>query len=406
MMRNHFRAWMLPEGVVEALPVEAAKLNALEQIAMTTFSEWGYQPLRPPLLEYADTFIADDPNGELGEQTIQFKDQKSGRQLGIRADITPQIARIDAHYLKTDQVARYAYKGEVVRSYPTGHGNVRNPSVAGVELLGSHSWQADVEIVSLLIEYLERIQLNNYIIELGSIDIVVELLKAFAVPINEYPQIFQALARKDREKLIQLGTHCQLSPEAQKELVALTSLYGEIDILDAVKTTLGRHDGVIAAVDALFLIAEQIQTNYPVVNLRFDLSDVRGYGYHNGLIFSAYVDGLWQSIARGGRYDSFGNHFADKVQQRASIGFNCHLNLLARLINRLEPEKRVICYALSGVSTQHQQTLQQYVKQLRKDGEHVVCCFDDDILPTIRYTHRIIRQGDDWVVVPAKDKEI
>ncbi len=138
-MQNLFRTWMLPEGVVEALPAEAEKLNQLTQTALDGFARWGYQPLRPPIMEYADTFINHPHSDNLSAQTIQFKDPKSGRQLGLRADMTPQIARLDAHYLSTDKVARYAYAGELVRSYPTGRGSVRNPTVVGAELLGRKS---------------------------------------------------------------------------------------------------------------------------------------------------------------------------------------------------------------------------------------------------------------------------
>lgn len=192
-MHNSFRTWMLPEGVVEALPEEAEKLNALTQTALDTFSRWGYQPLRPPIIEYADTFIGGGRSDNLVEQTIQFKDQKSGKQLGFRADMTPQIARIDAHYLKTDKVARYAYAGEVVRSYPTGHGSARNPTVIGAELLGSASQQADTEIVNLLIAFLSQLDLPDITIELGNVDIVAELLTEAGLEESQFAQFLNPL---------------------------------------------------------------------------------------------------------------------------------------------------------------------------------------------------------------------
>lgn len=403
-MRNSFRAWMLPEGVVEALPDEATKLNALEQTALSTFSRWGYQLLRPPMMEYADTFIADDQDGDLTEQTIQFKDQKSGKQLGFRADITPQIARIDAHYLRTENVARYAYVGEVVRSYPTGHGGVRNPSITGVELLGSRSWQADVEIVSLLIEYLKRVQLPNFIIELGSIDIVAELLKAADIDEKYFSLFFDALSRKDNEKLIALCEQLALSETIQHDLCALTSLYGDREILRKANVQYRRYPMVISAIGALTQITEQLQANYPSVTFNFDLSDVHGYGYHNGLIFSAYVHGLWQSVARGGRYDGFGNDFGEESGFRPSIGFNCHLNLLARLVNLSPPKNRVIACHMGRVDEVQRLSIQRFLTKLRSKGDIVVCIFDDDIESTRTFTHEVVWEDQKWAVAALKTK--
>lgn len=397
-MRNSFRTWMLPEGVVEALPDEAIKLNSLEQTALTTFSRWGYQPLRPPMMEYSDTFISDDRNGDLSEQTIQFKDQKSGKQLGFRADITPQIARIDAHYLKTDKVARYAYVGEVVRSYPTGHGSVRNPTVVGAELLGSSSTMADVEIVSLLIEYLKQIGLPSFVIELGNIDIAVALLKAVGVETAHFSLFFDALAKKDNEKLRTLCEKRGLSVTVIEQVNALTRFFGERETLDAAMSCFSAYDSVLAEIRHLADIADRLQSDYTDVKLVFDISDVRGYGYHNGLIFSAFVDGLWQSVARGGRYDGFGNHFGEATRQRASIGFNCHLNLLTRAMHLPKPVCRVIACDLNAVNDEQRGTLQQYLSALRDNGDTVVCLFDDAVAPVMDYTHQVAWQNGQWCV--------
>lgn len=392
-MRSSVRTWMLPEGVVEALPRDAEKLNNLEQTALSTFARWGYLPLRPPMMEYADTFIGGEFSDNLAAQTIQFKDQKSGRQLGFRADITPQIARIDAHYLKTDKVSRYAYSGEVIRSYPTGHGSARNPSVVGAELLGSDSHQADIEVVSLLIEYLHNIALSDVTIELGNVDIVVELLRCLHVPESQYRLFFSALATKDTERLTQLGQRNQLDTTAIQRLTLLTKLYGNLTAIEAAESHFADLPSVLDEIQRLKRITQQLQSAYPETTFHIDFSDVHGYGYHNGLIFAAYVSGVWQAVARGGRYDSFGRHLADSV--RPSTGFSCDLNLLLSLAANPKQTARVIVCRHQGDN----QRLTDYIRQLRENGDTVVCVFDDARDCHIHYTHELVVAGDDFNVI-------
>lgn len=390
-MRSSLRAWMLPEGVVEALPRDAEKLNQLEQTALSTFARWGYLPLRPPMMEYADTFVGGEFSDNLAAQTIQFKDQKSGKQLGFRADITPQIARIDAHYLKTHRVARYAYTGEVVRSYPTGHGSARNPSVVGAELLGSGSHQADIEIVSLLIEYLRNIQLPEMIIELGNVDIAVELLRCLGVSELQYPLFFEALATKDTERLSLLANRNEVADASQ--LLLLTQLYGDLSTIAIAEEHFAASPSVLLEIQRLKTIAEQLQKSYRETNFHVDFSDVHGYGYHNGLIFAAYVKGVWQAVARDGRYDSFGRHLADSA--RPSTGFSCDLNLLAGLVKDPVATHRVIvCH--HDVSDEK---LAHYIRELRKQGDVVVCVFDDGVDCDIVCSHEIIQTANAFAVV-------
>lgn len=376
-MNNNFRTWMLPEGVVEALPEEAEKLNALTNIALQTFSSWGYQPLRPPIMEYASTFVGEGQNNNLVDQTIQFKDQKSGKQLGFRADMTPQIARIDAHYLRTDKISRYAYAGEVVRSYPTGHGSARNPTVVGAELLGSASQQADVEIVGLMIAFLKKLSLPKLTIELGNIDIVVELLRHAGIEENQFPQFFDSLVIKDKERLLRLCERNQLPAIYGKLLVEMTNLYGSEDTLAQAKACFADYPSVLHEINRLADIANALKKQHSDVCIHIDLSDVYGYGYHNGLIFSAYVDGVWKSIARGGRYDSFGNHFSEQYRLRRSTGFSCDLNLISPLWDKLSGNARVILCDLNDNS----QALRQFIEKLRHDGDSVIQQFDDAIAP-------------------------
>lgn len=386
MMHSSFRPWMLPEGVIESLPAEAEKLNTLSHTALSIFSRWGYQPLRPPMMEYADTFTGHNHSDDLAEQTIQFKDQKSGKQIGLRPDITPQIARIDAHYLPTDQVARYGYAGEVLRSYPANHGSSRNPSVVGAELLGSASQQADIEIVSLLISYLESLELPPLTIELGNIDIVIELLTSAGLDESQFPPFFDSLAIKDKEKLTTLCAREQLSQRDAQCLVAMTECYGDDAVLAQAMTIFDNHPAVLAEIKRLNNITAELKQQHNAITFHVDLADVRGYGYHNGLIFSAYVNGVWQAIARGGRYDSFGNHFGDEYHLRPSTGFSCNLNLLAPLLPASNAGRIIAC-DLPYSST----ALAQYLADLRTRGDTVIQLFDDGSGTNRNCTHKIVQ---------------
>lgn len=387
-MQNSFRTWMLPEGVVESLPRDAEKLRVLEQTALNTFSRWGYQPLRPPIMEYADTFLAGVHSDNLAKQTIQFKDQKSGKQLGFRSDFTPQIARIDAHYLKTDNISRYAYAGEVVRSYPAGHGGARNPFVVGAELLGSASHQADIEIVSLLINYLDTLSLPRYIIELGNVDIAVELLHTFGVKEKDYPIFFDALSKKDNEKLAKLAEQNHLPTAQITHLQQLTGLYGGAEVLDSGLNIFADYATVSDEIQRLKLTLIMLQQQHPHIDFHIDFSDVHGYGYHNGLIFSAYTDGIWQPIARGGRYDSYGNHFDGQSTIRPSVGFSCSLNLIATRFDLPQNEYKTIICSLDPNTLP---TLNAYIKDLRQQGHTIIMQFDDGISPKQSSNYSVVQ---------------
>ncbi len=380
---------MLPEGVVEALPQEAEKLNQLTQTALHTFARWGYQPLRPPIMEYADTFITGERGDNLAEQTIQFKDQKSGKQLGFRADMTPQIARIDAHYLKTDGVARYAYAGEVVRSYPTGHGSARNPTIIGAELLGSASQQADIEIVSLLVDFLSQLDLAQLTIELGNIDIVIELLREAGVDENQFSLFFESLAIKDNARLLMLCERNQLAPVYGELLTAMTRLYGDESTLSEAQALFADYPKVVSEIRALHTVVSTLKKQHANIGFHIDLADVHGYGYHNGLIFSAYVNGAWQAVARGGRYDSYGNHFGEEENVRASTGFSCDLHLLSPLLPAPQPQGRVIIYTLADFADSDQAALSHFIAELRAGGDTVIQCFDDGNLPNRDCAYRL-----------------
>ncbi|PIE44420.1 MAG: hypothetical protein CSA45_06645 [Gammaproteobacteria bacterium] len=262
------------------------------------------------------------------------------------------------------------------------------------ELLGSASEQADIEIVNLLIAFLKAAKLPGFIIELGSVDLVVTLLSALGIAESQYPQFFAALAKKDREKLNTLAQRNAVAESQRHILPDLTTLYGDAAILPAANTLLADYADVLTEVKRLSQTMALLQQQHPEVDFHIDLSDVRGYGYHNGLIFSAYTDGIWQAIARGGRYDSFGNHFAEQTVLRPSTGFSCHLNLLLPLLDNVEQGGRVIaCPFTAGDG------INRLVDELRSQGDTVINVFEDNLKPLTGCTHRIEATADGYTVI-------
>lgn len=333
-----FRPWMLPEGVTESLLAETKQIDFLEKQAVSLFLSWGYQRVRPPMIEYLESLVGSRNNEDLSEQTIQFKDQASGKLLGIRADITPQIARIDAHYLPTDKISRYAYVGDVVRFYPTGYGNLRNPTMAGIELFGSASWQADAEVVSLLIDYLNQVGVHGFVIDLGNVDIIHEILKAHQVTSKQHI-FYDALLKKDKAEITRLAEDFAISKTGTDTLLSLLTLNGGEAVFPTAKSLFSNYSAVIKIIEKLEKTYNYLREFSANTQINIDLAEVRGYGYHNGLVFAAYQAGEWQSLARGGRYDQVG-----WKKERSAIGFSCNLNILSRLIDDKQIEiKKIKC---------------------------------------------------------------
>ncbi len=220
------------------------------------------------------------------------------------------------------------------------------------------------------------------------------LLSALGIAESQYPQFFAALAKKDREKLNTLAQRNAVAESQRHILPDLTTLYGDAAILPAANTLLADYADVLTEVKRLSQTMALLQQQHPEVDFHIDLSDVRGYGYHNGLIFSAYTDGIWQAIARGGRYDSFGNHFAEQTVLRPSTGFSCHLNLLLPLLDNVEQGGRVIaCPFTAGDG------INRLVDELRSQGDTVINVFEDNLKPLTGCTHRIEATADGYTVI-------
>ena len=322
--------WLLPESIADVLPSEARKSENLRRTLLDRFRSYGYEMVMPPLLEYLESLLA-GAGEDLALRTFKLVDQLSGRTMGVRADITPQVSRIDAHLLNRPGVTRLCYAGSVLETRPRGLHATREPYQIGAELYGHGGIEADLEIQQLLLDSVALVGLKGVRLDLGHAGILTALLEAAPeAAAHAYP-IFSALAGKDVPRLHEITAG--LAPVTRDALRALPTLYGESDVLQRARQVLPDFPAISQALDDLAYLADQANeasagtVGAPVV--QFDLADFGGsYQYHTGVIFSAYVAGVPNAIARGGRYDRIGSLFG---RDRPAIGFSLDLRELARI---------------------------------------------------------------------------
>ena len=317
--------WLLPEFIEDILPAEAMRIEMLRRRILDLFFSRKYELVMPPLLEYTDSLLTGTGH-DLELRTFKVVDQLSGRMMGLRADITPQVARIDAHLLNRDGVARLCYCGSVLHTRPAGPAATREPIQIGAELYGDASPQADIEILRLLCAALELAGVRNPRIDIGHVAVFRAIAHAARLPSELESQLFEALQKKDLPGLRDLTR--RLDSRTRDALLALPDLYGGPEVLDAAAQALPAIPALTGALDTLRKLVQA--SSLPV---GVDLAELRGYHYHTGVVFDAYCDGAGaasqpasQSVARGGRYDEVGKAFG---RARAATGFSIDLRSLA-----------------------------------------------------------------------------
>ncbi|TPE51997.1 ATP phosphoribosyltransferase regulatory subunit [Maribrevibacterium harenarium] len=322
--------WLLPDGVDEALPLQASKIESLRRNLLDLHKSWGYQLVIPPLLEYLDSLLT-GAGSDLELETFKVTDQLSGRMMGIRADFTSQVARIDAHCLKSEGVQRLSYCGSVLRTTPAGLDGTRSPIQLGAELYGDDTQSADVEIISLMLETVFSAGLQGVVLDLGHIDIVRGVMSAAGIDQDVEKKISELYRGKSLPELEAFVAELSIDPRAATWLLALPRLCGGRETLvQAGQVLAGVSEAVTEALANLQSIADIISTRFPSVGLHFDLSDMDSYSYHTGVVFAAYVPGHGNAVARGGRYDNIGEVFG---RLRAATGFSTDVKALVSLAN-------------------------------------------------------------------------
>lgn len=339
--------WLLPENIADVLPSEARRIENLRRALLDLFRRFGYELVIPPLIEHLDSLLTGSGR-ELGGKTFQLVDQLSGRTLGVRADMTPQVARIDAHLLNRAGVTRLCYSGSALHARPSGIFASREPLQIGAELFGHTGIEADLEVVELMVRTLNEAHAGAVRIDLCHMGIVPALLEAFPddaqVLDSDVESLYALLLSKDQPALAErFGTRA--SEPFARAILALPALYGTVGgahgfgVIEAARRVLPDITAIRRALDELErLCASPTWGRFPAVTLSIDLADLRGYRYHNGVSFAAYVAGRADAVARGGRYDGVGRAFG---RARAATGFSVELRELAGMLAPADPDPAI-----------------------------------------------------------------
>ena len=357
--------WLLPEGIEELLPEPAARLEKLRRELLDLYRSWGYQLIIPPFVDYLDSLLTGSGH-DLDLQTFKLIDQMSGRLLGLRADMTPQAARIDAHGLQREAPSRLCYLGTVLHTRPDGFAGSRSPMQVGAELFGHAGAESDVEILQLMVTTLGMTGIEDLYIDLGHVGIYRGLAQDANLDTEQEALLFDALQRKAIPEINEFLGALELSTAQRERLAGLATLNGDRDVLNRARELLaGSGSSVMAALENLEHIAELASRRLPDVTLHFDLAELRGYQYQTGVVFAAFVADRGQEIARGGRYDDIGKVFG---VARPATGFSTDLRTLMELGVRQWPSPQGAVLAPADDDA----VLLETIASLRAKGEIVI----------------------------------
>ncbi|MGU7775838.1 ATP phosphoribosyltransferase regulatory subunit [Burkholderia sp. MR1-5-21] len=378
--------WLLPENIADVLPSEARKIEELRRRLLDRFRSYGYEMVMPPLLEYLESLLTSGGN-DLRLRTFKLVDQLSGRTLGLRADITPQVARIDAHLLNRQGVTRLCYAGNVLHTRPRGLHATREQIQIGAEIYGHAGLEADLEIQQLMLDALHLTGLSKIRLDLCHAGVLAALFARDAQAAERGEALYDALAGKDVPLLNELTD--DLGADTRAALRALPHLYGDASVLDEARAKLPALPEITRALDDLAQLAAQVKD----AEVAIDLADLRGYAYHSGAMFSAYVDGVPNAVARGGRYDHVGQAYG---RARPATGFSLDLREIAR-ISPVEARGTAILAPWA-----QDDALRAAVAALRDAGEVVIQALPghDHVLDEFACDRSLVERSGAWVVEP------
>lgn len=385
MMQN----WLLPEYIQDMLPDEAWRVESMRARFLELMHRSGYQLVVPPLLEYAQSLLIDGSD-DMDLRSFKLVDQLSGRTLALRADITPQVARIDAHLLNRQGVTRLCYAGSVLHTQPAGLTRTRELLQIGAELYGYAGLEGDLEIQQLMLESLAMLGIDNVHLDLGHVGVFRALVNHAGIHRELEADLFAALQSKDVATLQLLVQ--PLEATLHKALLDMPALYGGCaDVLDRARKALPDYPGVAAALDDLRAVSGKLQTQ--VASIGIDLADLRGYHYHSGMVFAAYHAGSHDAIALGGRYDDLGRSFG---RARPATGFSMDLRQLYGLLP-YQAVRQGICAPHSDDAA-----LQQRIAELRAAGEAVMMDLSGDtaLRRELQCDRELVLRDGKWQVVP------
>ncbi|MEY4415006.1 MAG: hypothetical protein RIQ53_2299 [Pseudomonadota bacterium] len=386
-------AWLLPEHIADVLPAEARRLEELRRRLLQTAAGYGFEQVMPPLIEHLESLLSGQGSPQ-DLRTFKLVDQLSGRMVGVRADATPQVARIDAHLLNREGVVRLCYCGPVLHARPASTQATREPLQLGAELYGHAGIEADLEIQELALDCLRTAGLDRLVIDLSDARVLRGVLAGASCDATRLQALAEALAAKDAPRVQALAAG--LPDDVRRALQALPSLYGGDEVLERAAQLLPRHPQIQAALADLATLAAHLRRSQGAgLQVGFDLADVGGYGYYTGARFAVYRHGVADAVLRGGRYDEVGAVFG---RNRPAVGFSTDLKTLAACLPAAP--RRAAVRAPWG----EQAALRSAIRALRDQGHVVVCSLPGHGHETEEFAcdRELVAQGEAWVLRPCE----
>ncbi|WP_210397573.1 ATP phosphoribosyltransferase regulatory subunit [Motiliproteus sediminis] len=383
--------WLLPDGVKEILPAEARRVEALRRRLLDLFDCWGYDLVMPPMVEYLESLLTGTGN-DLDLSTFKVTDQLTGRMMGLRADTTPQVARIDAHSLNHQGPTRLCYANSVLHTVPATLQAGRSPLQVGAELYGHAGVESDIEVVCLMLEALAAAGVEKLTLDLGHVAIYRSLVAEAGLNADDEAELFRLLQGKAMTELGELLARLPVADAQRERLKALCRLSGDQSVLAAAQQSLGDDSGVAAALADLAQVAAAVTERFPAVTLYFDLAELRGYNYHTGLVFAVYVPEYGQAVAKGGRYDQIGKVFG---RARPATGFSADLKVIVEMsCAEVAPAEGVLAPVSDCAA------LARRVNELRVAGERVVCALPGAVADAVDMgcNRQLVEVDGNWVV--------
>mgnify|MGYP001818106432 CR=1 FL=1 len=352
--------WILPQGIEEALPDQAAGLEYLRRSLLDLYTSWGYEIVMPPFIDHIESLLT-GTGRDLDLQTFKLVDQLSGRTLGIRADMTPQVARIDAHQLHREGPTRLCYIGTVLHTRSDSFGSSRSPLQVGAELYGHAGVESDVEILNLMLKTFEVTGVNEVFLDIGNVDVYKNLARQAGLDQEDEIRLFELLQHKAVTEIAQLLRSLSIDSSIAAMIAELAELNGDLSTLTAAREQLkAGGNEVLNAIAYLEQVAQGVDVHKLNIGINIDFAELHGYHYHTGVVFGAFVPQLGQEIARGGRYDDIGRIFG---RARPATGFSTDLKQLLQLSTcDIQLPQRVLAPA------DDDETLTQKIESLRSEG--------------------------------------
>ncbi len=384
------RNWLLPEYIEDVLPAEAARLEFLRRQLLDLFKVHGYQYVIPPTLEYLESLMTGTGH-DLDLATFKVVDQLTGRLMGMRADMTPQAARIDAHMLNHQSVSRLCYAGTVLRTKPDGLARTREPLQLGAELFGHAGIESDIEIHRLMIKALQVLGLKQLHIDFSHVAIFESLVKAGNIHADLEQALYAALQSKDKASVALLAAN--LAANIKQALIDLTDLNGDAGVLQKAQQLLPKIPAISKALADLVSVAAQLTDLN--VHVSFDLSELRGYHYHSGIVFAAYAKGYTGPIALGGRYDEVGLAFG---RARPATGFSLDLRGAVTALTPAINAKAILAPAGDD------KLLLSTIENLRAEGQIVIQALPNSTSNVVELNcdKQLVYSNQQWQIQPLQ----